>query len=405
MAKRKSNRGGYAAKTNKRPSAVGIIAALAILLAVVYVITSLAVGIRAGAPVWNPLNWGNAAPATSDGGDNSNDNDDNGDELTPGGNVLNVIESNGIMPLSEQIPVEDYAVYGISEETENAYLITMIIEPENAVDKRLIWSTSWQDSNSDWAQGKIASDYMSATPLTDYSNQATLTCKAAFGEPIEILVYSYNDSSINCTVQLDYVKHLKYVDIVVNPNLPDNTQRSLFVTPGSGMTALTPNGNINTLSVKPYFDIGTVEGNISNIKTTFTLSEALKTELNKQLKAGNGTSSYLCPDTVTYIGTSFQMPFASLVVGGGNSSGMEVILNNFFYQYGVSSSSPAGTGSGIATLETGATFTITYTYGDIFKQTYTRNDVVTGFRICNDGLTKAATVTSLTPDNDHFVFF
>ncbi len=194
MAKKRNNRnrGGNAAKTNKRPSVVGIIAALAILLAVVYVITSLAVGIRAGAPVWNPLNWGKAGAAQEQpDGDNS---DDKGDELTPGGYAA--IDGNGRLMRSGIIYTmpKSFAFIGENEVTpktgatpaavvtpnSDSVTITATVTPENASDKRVTWSSD--------------SRYVTVTPLSDGSNIATVTLT-----DYSPSVFSECEARITCT--------------------------------------------------------------------------------------------------------------------------------------------------------------------------------------------------------------
>ena len=62
--------GGYyeAAPVKQKHTGAKVIAALAVILAIAYVITSCVIGgLRASLPVWNPLKWVNGE--TSQGGD------------------------------------------------------------------------------------------------------------------------------------------------------------------------------------------------------------------------------------------------------------------------------------------------------------------------------------------------
>ncbi len=332
--------------------------------------------------------------------DNNGGNTGNG----TGGGVLNVIESNGIMLTAEQIPEESFAAYDLSEDTENAYLLTATVEPENAADKRLLWGTSWKDSASDWAQGKRTTDFVNVRTLEEYSNKATLTCTAAFGEPIELTICGLIDRDVNCTVQLDYLKHIESYDVVVNDN-PDST--NLFISTND-------NPQPNTLKVIPHYGVGTVEGTITNIKTEMTLSDNMVTELNKQLKAGLGTSSYFCSPAITFdgkimpinllgsgAGASNRNPIG-ICNGGGNSTAGNTIVNNFLYQYAMLSSNPQDAGSGYCTLDS-IKFTVTYSYGDTYSTTIEKDGGKA--RFVKDGLSKISTISSITPDKDNVIFY
>ena len=68
--------------------------------------------------------------------DSRDENKKEGYDLGVGG-LLYVTDYNGISLQAEVIELEEYAAYSISDETENAYLITATVEPEDAFDSRL----------------------------------------------------------------------------------------------------------------------------------------------------------------------------------------------------------------------------------------------------------------------------
>lgn len=93
MSRRKTNRGGHTAASTGKHTGAKIIVGVAFLLAIVYVITSLALGIRAGAPVWNPLKWVNRDTVQ---GEQGGDDETNDPGLTPGGYAA-IDESGSLM--------------------------------------------------------------------------------------------------------------------------------------------------------------------------------------------------------------------------------------------------------------------------------------------------------------------
>ncbi|MDE5943806.1 MAG: hypothetical protein K2H30_06345 [Clostridia bacterium] len=196
MAKRKSNRGGYAAKKNTLQSVAGIIAAIALLLGVAYVITSLAVGIRAGAPVWNPLQWGKAGIS-----EEVEKPDDDGDELTAGDYAA--IDENGnlmrsgvvySMPASLTfigdctVSAVRAAVSDVTMTDGQSVTICATVTPNSASDKRVTWTSD--------------SQYVTVTPLSEGSNIATVTLTN-----YSSFVFSENAVTITCTSVIDTSKY------------------------------------------------------------------------------------------------------------------------------------------------------------------------------------------------------
>lgn len=83
--------------------------------------------------------------------------------------------------------------------------VEVAIYPENTTDQRVDYALSWQDNSSEWATGKDVADYMTVTPTEDGALTATLSCSAAFSEPINLTVTSRSDPDVFDMVQLDYV--------------------------------------------------------------------------------------------------------------------------------------------------------------------------------------------------------
>ncbi len=101
----------------------------------------------------------------------------------------------------------------ISSETstvsESGYLtqkLTATVSPKTDYNQAVNWSVSWKNANSTWATGKAVSDYVEVVPQSEGSLTATVTCKQAFGEQVNVIVSSQQDSTKRATCVCDYAK-------------------------------------------------------------------------------------------------------------------------------------------------------------------------------------------------------
>ena len=65
-----------------------------------------------------------------------------------GGAVIGETQENGIQMMKTAIPVEEYAVYGVSEQAEKAYTITATVKPDDASNKNIKWNLSFKNASS-----------------------------------------------------------------------------------------------------------------------------------------------------------------------------------------------------------------------------------------------------------------
>lgn len=199
MGKNKNkNRGGYTAAEKNTGAMVFTIALFVVIAA--YFITALALGIKAGAPVWNPLKWGKAgATQTQPGGDETDNNPviavgSDGEALRTGSAYsLRRSADNGITYLTETQNNQTYVPQGeiiVTAELSNEYI-------HGAFD----WSVDFVNPAAEWAVGKVAAYYVSVEPVAGDSASATLRYLAPFGEQI-ILTATLrgSDSSDSCTI-------------------------------------------------------------------------------------------------------------------------------------------------------------------------------------------------------------
>ena len=335
---------------------------------------------------------------------NSDNKDPSDDKLVNSG------ENKGILLRSARIASEQYEDYGIDAQANTAYSITATVN-ENAADKSVIGSVHWKDGSSTWAPGKNLNDYVTLNHTTEYGLNFTLTVKQAFGEPIMIKVASCMDSGIYGTAQVDHLKELKSFKAVLNPSY------------GTDIGRINVGDNMNTVQITPSFGVGTIEGTISNYKTTFTTNAYFRTELKSKLNAGNGTSAFSPAQKIITTGKDFKINWrgtqgsvsgvggnsdvvGGLMYGGGNSGGAYTIANNFVVQRGATN---AGGSSSVTAGVVQIKYEITYSYGNEYSVVKTWNDqkgysdnpteLIYAFR--NDNLTMISTIDNIqvAPDN------
>ena len=64
--------------------------------------------------------------------------------------------------------------------------VTVTVKPDNATNKKVDWSVSFVNPDSEWAAGKTVTDYVTITPESDGSNKAVIQCLQDFGEQIKV---------------------------------------------------------------------------------------------------------------------------------------------------------------------------------------------------------------------------
>ncbi len=356
---------------------------------------------------WNPVKWTETKQDQTDG-----TNDGNGGDKDPSDDKLvNSGENKGILLRSARIASEQYEDYGIDAQANTAYSITATVN-EDAADKSVIGSVHWKDDSSTWATGKNINDYVTLNQTVQYGLDFTFIVKQAFSEPVMIKVASCMDSGIYGTAQVDHLKELKSFKAVLNPSY------------GTDIGRINVGENMNTIEITPNFGEGTVEGTISNYKTTFTTNAYFRTELKSKLNAGNGTSAFTPAQKIITTGKDFKINWSGtqgsvagvggnsdvvggLMYGGGNSGGAYTIVNNFIKQRGATNTGgSASVTAGVVQIK----YEITYSYGNEYsvvetwndqKGTYGDNPTEFLYAFRNDNLTMISTIDNIqvAPDN------
>ena len=382
--------------TRNGGSGAKITAIIALFLALIvgaYVVLSLVF------KSWNPVKWTETRQEQTDNDVNGEDKDPSDDKLVNSG------ENKGILLRSARIASEQYEDYGIDAQANTAYSITATVN-EDAADKSVIGSVHWKDGSSTWATGKNINDYVTLNQTVQYGLDFTFTVKQAFSEPVMIKVASCMDSSIYGTAQVDHLKELRWFKATLNPSY------------GNDIGRINVGENMNTVQITPNFGDGTIEGTISNYKTTFTTNAYFRTELKKRLDAGS-IGSYTPANKIVVTGKDFKINWQGgsvigtnnivvdkgLVVGGGAPP--NVIVNNFIVQRGATNASgSASVTAGVVQIK----YEITYSYGDEYsivetwndqKGTYGDNPTEFLYAFRNDNLTMISTIDNIqvAPDN------
>lgn len=196
-------------------------------------------------------------------------------------------ENSGVRLMSARIASEDYDEYGVSAQAESAYTLTASNDSGDSSLERYVWSFTFEDGTSSWANGKKASDYITVTPSST-SKTATVSCKQEFGETIIITVASEVNRSATATCTVEYVKKITDISFTVN----DDT---IFVL-----------GSQNTFRLNPVYGVGTQTGDLSIESVSVTVSEQIEKDV--YLAAHEMTGQYWM-QTATFSPDSSITPF------------------------------------------------------------------------------------------------
>ena len=78
------------------------------------------------------------------------------DEIAEGMQLDVAKENNGVKLMSARIASEDYDEYGVSAQAESAYTLTASNDSGDSSLERYVWSFTFKDGTSSWANGKKA---------------------------------------------------------------------------------------------------------------------------------------------------------------------------------------------------------------------------------------------------------
>ncbi len=205
--------GGYyeAAPVKQKHTVAKVIAVLAVILAIAYVITSCVIGgLHSSLPVWNPLKWVKGDVSQDDQGDGTVNIPGNSDGN--GGAILDGEENNGIALYSAKLPASTFAANGIDPQADSAYRIIVTVKPDYATDKTVIPSVCWRNAASEFASGKTVTDYGIIDLVAGDDSMFNFVCKQDFGEPIILKFTSQSNPEVYGECTVNYYQRIKSCD-------------------------------------------------------------------------------------------------------------------------------------------------------------------------------------------------
>ena len=203
---------------------------------------------------------------------------DEGQETVQAGGMVvdDETEGAGIALMSAVIPVAQYEDYGISTASvETAYTVTAVVEPDNTTDT-LSWAVQWKNGASTFATGKTVTDYVTVRSTGDRT--ATVECKQAFGEVVQLKVSAASAPTVSATKDINYLKRPTTIDFY--PFANGNRGKGYITVGKSGSDASNLFVNVSE------YGVGTVTGEISVSTATIEFSDqycqgALRTYITK----------------------------------------------------------------------------------------------------------------------------
>jgi len=268
--------GGYAAKSNH--TGAKLIAAIALLLAVAYVITSLALGMQ-----WNPIKWFKKDGDVPTVPDVSYDDPD----VAYGQYGYLLVSTSDSSPVALSSATRQ--VNGKATD-----VVTATVTPVDSDIFGVVWTSSNAES-------------VAVTPIEGDNLSARLTCTKVFNEPITITCQVYSTNVLTATCRVDCLARLNS-EYDIDFNVRENGEGAAVSQLGFGKTY-----EVCPDIISQIYD-GTVWGNLRVTEWILNLSSEVITSLNEVL---NRNYDWDCSfDNVTNgVGTLYSTPLQCFAAG------------------------------------------------------------------------------------------
>lgn len=142
--------------------------------------------------------------------------------------------------------------------------LTATVTPANVEDVALDWSIAFADADSEWANGKNVTDYVTLTPSED-TLSANISLVAPFGAQIVVRATLRSDADLYAECTVDYLKHVAKFDICFSNSSDvyfgsDTTDREYVFGQSSRlvykMTSDTANGALGKIILDTTYSVG-----------------------------------------------------------------------------------------------------------------------------------------------------
>lgn len=230
------------------------------------------------------------------------------EEETPadeGGMHIGESAGSGISLMSAKIAAADFEEYGISPMAESAQRLTATITPSNATNQKVNWTVEWKNANSTWAKGKTVTDYVTVTPTSDGALTANVECKQAFGEQVQVVCTSRQNTEASATATVDYAKRITAIN-----RSKTSGGSVIFSMTAAGSSHLIGKGESildTTSEFVPVYSIGTIDDEFEFVYTYSYSTEfinALEEQGFTDLSDANVDLSLPDDSTMSYFGGS-----------------------------------------------------------------------------------------------------
>lgn len=108
-----------------------------------------------------------------------------------------------------------------SNDASEGIRVTATVSPSTAANKNVTWSLAFENAESEWARGKVVTDYFTAVPEEGTPNTVLLTCVEPFGEQIVLTAASEADPQKTASCTVDYRQKFTNVSLNIG-NVPVN---------------------------------------------------------------------------------------------------------------------------------------------------------------------------------------
>lgn len=277
---------------------------------------------------------------------------------------------------------------------ENTYKLTATVLPEGATRKALKWTIEFENAESEWAQDKEVSDFVTLSVAYEGAVNAQVSCLQPFAEPIIVTATALDGSDCFATCTCDYLQKITNMNLTLTPSalVYDTTY---------------------TVEIQPEYGVGTVKGEIQDVSYSLALTNGFKTAIENNISAiYNDKFRYKSPASFTtdYEANTFSLtgtPYDTFCVDVTSGEGGGVTLSaNSVAPLAVSTSakSPFNTAFPKAARSyTQPHAVFTFSYKNVYGGITVNSSVTAELKFDADSL--AILVTSVVFNTDNIVFY
>lgn len=183
--------------SKQKSSNSGAFRAFVLTLVILILAVAVTAAMTQGFTNWNPYGWFDEFNAEK------TDTPETETSIQNGGMIAEV-QSSKELQLTKSAATT-------SSGAESSTTLTASVAPSDATNQLVDWDIFFTNPDSEWATGKVLSDYVTLTPNEDGGTIATVDCLQPFGEQITIKVTSRDNSEAMAYCVVDYLQKISNV--------------------------------------------------------------------------------------------------------------------------------------------------------------------------------------------------